>query len=109
MKSAPATSRRASRVSKAATPRHLITDAELCELVRTLETTVECNLFGGTGANTPHRALKAWKAERATWVEKTMSRDPGPAEDRKHAERVFKETDECANMLRRVLGVFAAA
>ena len=105
MKSAPAKSARALRVSKAATPRHLINDNELRELVRWLETTVESNLFGGTGANTPHRALKAWKAQRATWVEKTVSRDP----DREHAERVFKETDDCANMLRRILPVFTAA
>jgi hypothetical protein len=105
MKSAPATSRRASRVSKAATPRHLINDNELRELVVWLETTVECNLFGGTGANTPHRALKAWKAQRATWIEKTMSVDP----DRERAEREFKTTDEAATMLRRLLPVFAAA
>ena len=104
MKSAPATSARALRVSKAATPRHLITDAELCELVRALETTVECNLMGAS-ASTPRRALKEWKAGRDTWVEKTVSRDP----DREHAERVFKETDDCANMLRRILPVFTAA
>lgn len=109
MKSATVSSRRASRVSKAATPRHLINDAELRALVETLETTVECNLFGGTGANTPHRALRAWKAQRATWVEKSMGQNPGPAMSREEAEDRFKQTDGCANMLRRVLPIFAAA
>ena len=111
MKSAPAKSARASRVSKAAksaAPRHLITDSELRELVQTLETTVECNLIGGITANTPRGALKAWKAHRAKWVDDCMDQS-GMALTREEAEDRFKQTDDCANMLRRVLPIFAAA
>ena len=107
MKSAPAKSARALRVSKAATPRHLITDAELCELVRWLETTVECNLIGAT-ADTPHRALKAWAAQRETWIASSIGPGGYPM-TREQAEREFKTTDEAATMLRRLLPVFAAA
>ena len=106
MKSAPAKSARASRVSQAATPRHLINDAELRELVEWLTTSGECNLIGR--ANTPRRALRAWAAQRKTWIASSI-RPGGYPMTREQAEREFKTTDEAATMLRRILPVFTAA
>lgn len=85
-------------------PRFLITEGELETLVETLLTTIESNLFGGSGAKTPKQVLAEWQKQRATWVSESMKSQLSPR-SRDEAEAEFKITDEAATMLRRVLPI----